>query len=377
MEVKHLTVKIRELVEGFKDLKEEGVTGCGGSLNIRPAFQREFVYPVSAQKAVIDSIMKGFPINTFYWGSVVGGHEIIDGQQRTMSICNFCNNDFAIETSGLTYFHSLTQEEKKKLLDYEITVYVCDGTEREKLDWFNIVNTGGVLLTKQELRNACYTGKWLTDAKKHFSRINCAAMVVGQVAGNTVIKGSPDRQEILEKVLLWFADSRGIDTKNKDNAIGQVMSEFRHQDNASELWEYFRSVMDFVKQVFIKHRKEMVGLDFGLMYNKHKGQTFDPIAIEQKVAALLQDEDVTKKSGVFEFVLGGNEKLLSIRAFSDKVRREVFEAQGGVCPICGENFAINEMQADHITAWSKGGKTTSDNCQMLCKKCNLGKSNKF
>lgn len=176
---------------------------------------------------------------------------------------------------------------------------------------------------------------------------------------------------------MWFADSRGIDVKNKDNAVGQVMAEFRHKEDASEMWEYFRSVMDFTKSVFIKHRKEMVGLDFGLMYNKHKGQTFDPLEIEKQVSELLQDEDVTKKSGVFEFVLSGNEKLLSIRAFSDKVKREAFERQAGVCPLCGETFKSNEMDGDHVVAWSKGGKTTSDNCQMLCKKCNIKKSNNF
>jgi hypothetical protein len=358
IELKEITIK--ELSDGFEDNAENGVVGFDGKLDIRPPYQREFIYKDKQRDAVINTITKHFPLNVMYWAVREDGtFEVIDGQQRTISICQYVNGDFAYLNR---YFHNLKADEKQQILDYKLMVYVCSGSESEKLEWFKTINIAGEKLTEQELRNAVYTGSWVSDAKRYFSKTGCPAYNIG----NDYITGSPIRQDYLETVISWIS---------KDN-IEQYMAENQHKPNASELWLYFTSLMNWIKVVFPKYRKEMKGINYGFLYNNYKDQNFDAKKLEEEITTLMQDEDVTKKSGIYEYVLTRNEKYLSIRAFTDKQKREAFERQKGICVKCGVEFEINEMEADHITPWHEGGKTTAENCQMLCKHDNRIKSGK-
>ena len=347
---------IVELKSGFT----QGVVGFGGLLNIRPKYQREFVYKDKQRDSVIETVQKNFPLNVMYWvKNEDDTYEVLDGQQRTISICEYVSGSFSLNSM---YFNNLTDVEQNQILDYKLMVYFCEGNDKEKLDWFKTINIAGEKLTAQELRNAIYTGTWLTEAKKYFSKTGCPAYNIG----NDYITGSPIRQDYLETVISWIS---------KDN-IEQYMAENQHKPNASELWLYFTSLMNWIKVVFPKYRKEMKGINYGFLYNNYKDQNFDAKKLEEEITTLMQDEDVTKKSGIYEYVLTRNEKYLSIRAFTDKQKREAFERQKGICVKCGGECEINEMEADHITPWHEGGKTTAENCQMLCKHDNRIKSRK-
>jgi hypothetical protein len=356
IELKEIT--IREVSKEYINDNEEGVVGYSGKLNIRPKYQREFVYKDKQRDAVIETVNKNFPLNVMYWvKNEDDTYEVLDGQQRTISICEYVSGSFSLNSM---YFHNLTNVEKEKILDYKLMVYFCEGNDKEKLDWFKTINIAGEKLTNQELRNAIYTGTWLTDAKRYFSKSNCPAFNIG----NDYLTGSAIRQDYLETTISWLSN---------DN-IEQYMAENQHKPNASELWLYFTSLMNWIKVVFPKYRKEMKGINYGFLYNKFKDQQFDAKKLEEEITTLMQDEDVTKKSGIYEYVLTRNEKYLSIRAFTDKQKREAFERQKGICPKCKVKFELNEMEADHITPWHSGGKTTADNCQMLCKHDNRIKS---
>jgi len=340
------------------DNAEEGVVGYGGRLNIRPPYQREFVYDAAKRNAVLDTIRKGFPLNVMYWvRNEDGSFEVMDGQQRTISFCQYVNSDFSIENRA---FHNLTQTEKDRILDYKLMVYFCEGNDKEKLDWFRIINIAGERLTEQELRNAVYTGPWLADAKLKFSKSNCAAYLLS----NRYVNGSPIRQEILETALKWI---------NKGNIEG-YMSAHQHDPNANELWMYFRNVIEWVELTFTTYRREMKGIDWGGLYDEFKDKTFDTAQLEREIENLMMDDDVSNKKGIYPFVLTRNERNLNIRAFSESQRRAAYERQQGGCVRCGKHFAYEQMEADHITPWSKGGKTTVENCQLLCLDCNRRKS---
>ena len=357
------TVKVSELVDGYVDKKEEGVRGYGGRLNIRPAFQREFIYKEKQRNEVINTVRKDFPLNTMYWAVVGDEFELMDGQQRTVSICQYVQGDFSVEVDGSPmFFHNFTPEKQKQILDYELSVYVCEGTDGEKLDWFKIINIAGEKLSDQELRNAIYTGPWLADAKRWFSKSGAPAAAIG----NKLVKGIPIRQEYLETALEWLSDGE----------IEKYMAEHQHDQNANELWTYFQNVMSWVNLTFTTYRKEMKGVAWGPLYNKFGKEKLDTKELEAKITQLMQDEDVTKKSGIYDYVLSGNERALSIRAFTDNMKREAYERQGGVCPVCKKSYDLGAMEADHIVPWSKGGKTLAENCQMLCKMDNRTKSGK-
>jgi hypothetical protein len=364
MEITLKEITIKELFEGYKDSYEEGVIGYGGKLNIRPKYQREFIYKDKQRNAVIDTVLKNFPLNVMYW--VVcddGSFELLDGQQRTISICSYLKNEFSVYfNNGPKTYENFEKEELEQINNYKLMVYFCKGTDREKLEWFKTINIAGEKLTNQELRNAVYTGTWLTDAKKFFSKTGCPAYNIGK----DYINGTPIRQDYLEKIIYWFSN---------DN-IEKYMSENQRKPNANELRLYFENLMSWVKTVFPKYRKEMKGLDWGFLYNKYKDTHLDSKKLEQEISELMLDEDVTKKSGIYEYVLTRQQKSLNIRIFSDKQKRETYEKQKGICIKCEKKFQIIEMHADHIIPWSKGGKTTSENCQMLCQKCNGTKSNK-
>ncbi len=360
MKIELHRMKVRDVIDGYKDNAEEGVVAYGGKLNIRPKYQREFVYSGKQRDAVIDTVKKSFPLNVMYWMiNDDGGYEVLDGQQRTISIGQYVNSDFSLD--GMM-FHNLTAEERDKILDYEIMIYFCEGTDRERLDWFEIINIAGEKLTPQEIRNAVYTGPWLSDAKLKFSKSNCAAYLLANDGGQLVV-GSPIRQEYLEKALSWI--------NNGD--IREYMARHQKDPNANELWHYFQEVIDWVHRTFPKYRQEMKSVEWGLLYNEFKDAKLDPDELEAKVSRLMQDEDVTKKSGIYPYVLIHEEKWLNIRGFSPKERREAYERQGGVCAKCGRHFELGEMEADHITPWVEGGKTDAENCQMLCRDDNRRK----
>lgn len=365
MKIELHEIPVREVVAGYVDNSEEGCFGYGGKLNIRPPYQREFVYKKEQRRAVIESIQKNFPLNVMYWvESGDGTYELLDGQQRTLSICQYINGDFAVGKSR--YFKNLLSEEKNLILDYKLMVYICrEGTDREKLDWFEIVNIAGVELTAQENRNIVYTGAWLTAAKKFFSKKDCAA----QKNYDKYLKGSAIRQDYLETALKWIADREGI-------SIEEYMARHQHDTHCNELWIYFQNVFAWVKATFPIYRKEMRGLAWGIFYNKHGKKFLDADDLEKRIVELMIDDDVTKNSGVYEYLLDGNEKHLSIRKFSPKMKRATYERQNHKCAKCGKEFEFKEMDADHIKAWSLGGKTVLENCQMLCKACNRAKGKK-
>lgn len=367
MRITPKTVKIEDLVDGFQNNDEEGVWGYGGKLNIRPAYQREFVYDEKQQKAVIDSIFKGFPLNVMYWVlNDDGNYELLDGQQRTLSICSYYNGELFVDIGGtLKSFDNLLKSERDQFLNYEIQVYVCeDGTDKEKLDWFRIINIAGERLTDQELLNAVYTGPWITSAKKRFSKSDCVAYKLG----SDYMNGSPIRQDYLETVLSWIAGGK--------NKIEEYMAQHQHDQNSNAEWQYFQKLVAWIKSLFPKKRREMKNVNWGPLYAAFKDTTLTSSELEQEVSRLMKDSDVTNKKGIYEYVLNGNENALSIRAFDDNMKREAYERQGGKCAKCGKFFPIEEMEADHITPWSQGGHTTVDNLQMLCRDCNRRKSDK-
>ena len=361
MNIELKEIKIQELSDGFQDNNENGVVGFGGKLDIRPPYQREFIYKDKQRDAVINTITKNFPLNVMYWAVREDGtFEVIDGQQRTISICQYIDGDFAFQNR---YFHNLKADEKEKILNYTLMVYVCSGTESEKLEWFKTINIAGEKLTEQELRNAVYTGSWVSDAKRYFSKSGCVAYNIG----SDYLNGSPIRQEFLETAIDWISEGK----------IENYMATHQHDPNATALWLYFQSVITWVNATFtVKRKKFMKGIQWGLFYNKYKDVVFDTKAIEEETARLIADDEVEKKSGIYAYILTKDERYLGIRTFSDSVKQKVYENQKGICPICKNHFDISEMEGDHITPWVEGGKTIEENCQMLCKDDNRRKSSK-
>lgn len=360
MEIELKEITIRELTDAYVDNAEKGVRGYGGRLDIRPPYQREFIYKDAQRDAVIDSIRKGYPLNTMYWSVRRDGNfEIIDGQQRTVSICQYVNGDFSFEGR---YFHNLQDDEQAVLLNYDLMIYCCEGTDSERLAWFEVINIAGEKLTNQELRNAVYAGSWLTDAKRYFSKTGGPAYEIAR----DYIKGVANRQEYLEQAIAWISES----------SIEAYMAEHQNDQNANELWLYFNSVIEWVGVTFTKRRSFMKGVDWGALYKDFKEVKLDTEALEAEIAELVQDDDVTKKSGIYPYVLRRDEKYLNIRAFTDSMRQAAYERQAGVCVLCSEAFTVNAMEADHITPWSEGGATHRENCQMLCRECNRRKSNR-
>lgn len=360
MKIELNQIKIKDLFEGFIDNAENGVYAYNGKLSIRPPYQREFIYKDKQRDAVIDTVRKGFPLNVMYWVKTAEDtYELLDGQQRTMSICQYLNGDFAF---NYQYFRGLTPEEREQILDYNLQIYICEGTDKEKLDWFHVINTAGEPLTEQELLNATYVGPWLAAAKEKFSKTNCAAYRIGK----DYVKGSPIRQDYLETIIDWISDGN----------IADYMATHQFDNNANDLWIYFQNIINWVKIVFPNYRKEMKGLNWGKMYDLYKDAQYDPDELEVKIKQLMIDDDVSKRSGIYEYLLSGDEKHLSIRTFTDSQKRKKYDEQNGICPICGKHFEIEEMEGDHIIAWKDGGKTDYNNLQMLCKHCNRTKSGK-
>jgi hypothetical protein len=367
MEIKLKEITVEDLFKGFEDNDEAGVVAYAGKLDIRPPYQREFIYKDKQRNAVIDSVSKKFPLNVMYWAVRSDGqYEVIDGQQRTLSICQFVNGDFSIQglfgDDHARAFHNLQDDEQDRILNYKLMVYFCSGSDSEKLDWFRTINIAGEEHTDQELRNAVYAGPWTADAKRYFSKTGCAAYKMA----SDYMRGSPIRQEYLETAIDWRSDGK----------IEEYMSKHQHDKNATPLWQYFQKVIGWVKATFPKYRREMKGVDWGLLYNQYKDKDLDTDKLEKHVAKLMQDDDVQRKSGIYPYVLDGDERHLNIRAFSDNMKREAYERQKGVCVKCKKSFELDEMEGDHIKPWREGGKTNAANCQMLCKDDNRRKAGK-
>lgn len=361
MEIQLKEITVGEITNGFSDNNEEGIVGYGGKLNIRPQYQREFVYKPAQRDAVIRTINKNFPLNVMYWAkNGEDSYEILDGQQRTVSFCQYVNGLFSLD--GM-YFHNLSEERQQAILNYKLFIYICEGTADEKLGWFETINIAGEKLTDQELRNAVYVGPWLSDAKHYFSKTCCIASKVadGYISKSTI------RQELLEQVLRWISYDHIVD----------YMATHQFDNNCNELWQYFNAVITWAKSTFRDYYKEMKGIEWGNLYNKYKDADINPSEISKKVKELMTDDEVQNKKGIFEFVLSGEYKLLNLRTFRESEKRSVYEKQNGICPICGNHFEYSEAEADHIIPWSKGGKTNISNLQVLCKKCNREKSDKY
>lgn len=375
MKITEAKIKVRDIFDGFTDDGEDGVFAYGGKLTIRPAYQREFVYDDKKQEAVLQTILKGFPLNTMYWCKTgEDTYEVLDGQQRTLSVMHFLSHKLQITLDKTVYYNdSLPDDLYERLMDYPFMVYICEGNESEKLEWFHIVNIGGEVLTAQELRNSVYTGAWLSDAKKHFSKSNCAAKGLS----DKYIKGSPIRQELLEKALAGICEHKGL------KSIEEYMAAHVSDKDADELWQYFQDVIHWVEKIFPEYYKDMLGVDWCHLYNTYHKNTYNSNQMKANAKTLHEDDEVQRPSGIYEYLLLKDTNLpvalskLSLREFSKAEKQRAYLKQDGICPMCGQHFEIDQMHGDHKIPWSKGGKTTEDNLQMLCSDCNLNKSDKY
>lgn len=379
MKIKLHQIKVRDVWDGYKDFGEDnGIVGYHDELNIRPPYQRNFVYNPDQERAVMNTVLHGFPLNIMYW--VIdkdGGYEILDGQQRTLSIMRFLNHQYSINWNGQTvYEDSLPNDVYNQLLDYEFMVYWCQGTDSEKLDWFRTVNIAGVKLTAQELRNIAYTGAWLSDAKRYFSKRNCAAKKLA----DGYVKGDPNRQEILELALKWISSNQGI-------SIDDYMAKHRSDSDADELWQHWQDVIRWIQKIFPRYDKHMKGLPWGDFYNEYSDKKFNATEMDREIDKLLDDDEIKSKSGIWHYELAKHSeepnatRYLHLRTFSSVDKRRKWKEQEGVCPMCKAEgvdrvWKLNEMEGDHIIPWSKGGKTEYDNLQMLCKPHNESKGNR-
>ena len=377
---------VADICDGFvySELEGKGLFGWGGRLVIQPEYQRNYIYADGKRDvAVVDSLLKGYPIGLIYFVKTEDGrYEVLDGQQRITSFGRFVRGKFSVlDAAGMPhYFDGLNEDEQNRILTSRLTVYVCEGTETEIKEWFRTINIAGVPLVEQELLNAIYSGPFVTAAKEVFSNSGNATMQKWKC----YVAGDERRQKVLETALEWV--SKG--------AIEDYMGKHRHDADCDELKAYFNSVIDWIDGVFRGVKDEMCGLEWGRLYEKYHAQAYDPAKVWERVEALYVDEFVTDRKGIFEFVLGGEKetKLLNVRVFSEKEKKQVYAKQTadaerkGVsnCPLCAVGHAANakriwklgEMDADHVAAWSKGGATDIANCQMLCKTHNRAKGNR-
>lgn len=365
MEIELQNIKIRDVIDGYEDNGEGGVVGYGGKLNIRPAFQREFIYQPKERDAVIRTVCSGFPLNTMYWSSDdTGTFELMDGQQRTVSICQYVHELVPVrfDDGHEMGFENLPIDQQNRFLDYELSVYICKGEMGEKLAWFRTINIAGKPLNNQELLNAMHTGPWLADAKRIFSQTGGPAYKVG----HQYVRGLPIRQDYLAKALAWISSGN----------VEGYMNRHQWDDDAQELWQYFQEVIAWVQRVFPHYRSSMRGVEWGDLYNVHKGKGLNAKTLEDEIAKLVLNSEVGNKKGIYEYVLTGDERTLNLRAFDESMKAQKYEEQQGICPMCREHFDLEDMEADHITPWSSGGRTIIENCQMLCKDDNRRKSDR-
>lgn len=366
-------VTVGEIVKGYINNDEQGVRGYDGLLDIRPPYQREFIYNEKEQQAVIATVLNGYPLNVMYWvkrsDDAECPYEVMDGQQRTLSLCEYVAGKFAYDFKN---FFNQPEDIRKRILNYPLTIYVCEGEASEKLEWFKTINIAGKPLNDQEIHNAIYAGPFVSDAKRHFSKTNCGAYRLGK----DLVNGSTIRQDFLKKALEWMADH---ETRNgKTQTLVGYMAEHQHDPNANNLWSYFQNVLNWAITNFNmkKFRKIMKCLDWAKYYDIYHEQTLDVKGMEQKISELVGDDEIQKQQGIIPYVLTGDEHYLDLRAFPDKIKLAVWEMQQHKCAVCGNEFDIALMEGDHITPWKDGGRTTIENCQMLCRECNRRKGSK-
>ena len=383
----HTTWTVADICQGFVFDKneEKGLFGLDGQLIIQPEYQRNYIYGDGKRDvAVVESLLKGYPLGLIYFVKNADGmYEVLDGQQRITSFARFVRNTwtFAVDWGGKPkYIGSLDQDDHDRLVNTPLTIYVCEGEPSEIQKWFETINIAGVPLVKQELRNAAYHGPFVTKARAVFSNTQSAKMKRWQ----TYINGDPKRQAILETALDWVSDGK----------IEEYMAAHRNDGDIVELKNHFDTVIDWIDSIFDYTEKEVRGLEWGRLYREYHNNAYSKEKITARVNELMADSQVGNRRGIFEYILGGeqNKSLLQIRVFDDKTKKSVYEKQtkaakeNGVsnCPICAtcDNnnktriYKINEMDADHVTAWSKGGETSESNCEMLCVTHNRAKGNR-
>lgn len=373
MKIELIKVTVGEITEGYKNEEEDGVRGYNGKLDIRPPYQREFIYNEKEQQAVIKTILNGYPLNVMYWvrraDDAECPYEVMDGQQRILSFCEYVAGKFSYEYKN---FFNLPEDLQKKIKDYPLTVYVCEGEASEKLEWFKTINIAGKPLNEQEINNAIFAGPFVSDAKRHFSKSNCGAHRLGK----DLVKGTAIRQDFLKKALEWMADHETREG-HKQTAIG-YMAAHQHDPNANNLWSYFQAVLNWAITNFDmkKFKAIMKGLDWAYLYDEFGKETLDTVAMGKRISKLMQDGDIQDQAGIIPYVLTGDEHYLDLRAFSGDIKLAVWEKQNHICAMCGKEFDYEFMEGDHITPWREGGRTVIENCQMLCQKCNRTKGAK-
>ena len=379
-------ITIKDICDGFvyNELEGRGLYGLSGKLTIQPEYQRNYIYADGKRDvAVIESILSGYPLGLIYFNQAgKDKYEVLDGQQRITSFGRFVTNKFAVKDQNRMeqYFSGLDEEIQKKILEYPLTIYICEGEEKEIKSWFKTINIVGIPLNEQELLNAIYSGPFVTAAKEEFSNSQNANI---QKWG-AYISGSVNRQDYLKAALDWVSGG----------SIDNYMSNHRKDADISELKKHFTSVIDWVSSVFIDLTSDMCGLEWGRLYDNYHKTAYNPSKVSEKVHELYDDPFIKNHKGIFEYILGGEKdtKLLDVRIFDEAVKRRVYNKQTaeakakGIsnCPLCAVGheankdkiYALNEMDADHVSAWSKGGATTEENCQMLCKTHNRAKGNK-
>ena len=379
-------ITIKDICDGFiyNELEGRGLYGLSGKLTIQPEYQRNYIYADGKRDvAVIESILSGYPLGLIYFNQAgKDKYEVLDGQQRITSFGRFVTNKFAVkDQNGMEqYFSGLDEEIQKKILEYPLTIYICEGEEKEIKSWFKTINIVGIPLNEQELLNAIYSGPFVTAAKEEFSNSQNANI---QKWG-AYISGSVNRQDYLRAALDWVSGG----------SIDNYMSNHRKDVDISELKKHFTSVIDWVSSVFIDLTSDMCGLEWGRLYDTYHKTAYNPSKVSEKVHELYDDPFIKNHKGIFEYILGGEKdtKLLDVRIFDEAVKRRVYNKQTaeakekGIsnCPLCAVGheankdkiYALTEMDADHVSAWSKGGATTEENCQMLCKTHNRAKGNR-
>jgi hypothetical protein len=379
---------VEKICEGFvyNELEGKGLFGLAGTLVIQPEYQRNYIYNDGHRDvAVIESLLKGYPIGLIYFNVVGDRLEVLDGQQRITSVGRFVSGKFAISADGKQQiFSSLPTDAQQKILESELLVWHCQGAEKEIKDWFQTINIAGIPLNAQEVLNATYSGPFITNAKAEFSNSQNANMQ----KWSSYIKGDPKRQDILAEALKWVSASEGV-------SIDAYLAQHRQKPAIAGLKTYFTSVIDWIDSVFTRSPdKEMQGLEWGRLYEEYHLNSYNAAAIDKEVNALRADLAVTKPKGIYEYLLGGkkDKQLLAVRLFDDNTKRAAYEKQTqkatangkSNCPLCAIGDDANktriykqkEMDADHVTAWSKGGNSDLKNCQMLCTTHNRAKGNK-
>lgn len=379
-------ITVKDICEGFvyNELEGKGLFGLSGKLTIQPEYQRNYIYADGKRDvAVIESILKGYPLGLIYFNKVSEDNlEVLDGQQRITSFGRFVTNKFAIqdENGMQQYFDGIAADQRAKILETKLLIYECEGEETEIKDWFKTINIYGVPVNHQEILNAVYSGQFVTLAKAEFSNSQNANVQ----KWSAYISGNANRQDFLERALDWV--SKGD--------IDGYMSRHRKDKNITELKAYFNSVIDWVSAVFTDVENEMRGLEWGRLYEAYHGKSYNPAKVSKQVKELYADPYVKNRKGIFEYILGGSTdtKLLDVRVFDDATKKSVYGTQTAKaekkgesnCPFCAighdvnksKIWKLNEMDADHVAAWSKGGKTSESNCQMLCKTHNRAKGNR-